>query len=158
VRWINFHDYTEELLGAVFGSFSTTRVHTEVRIPRLEVLTRTAVPLGLILNELATNAIQHGFLPNEEARFSVALECGEADGTSLLTVTNNGRPFPADVSLDHPTTLGLRLISALAKQLEGTLTLQREPVPVFTLRLPMEMRNKNDRQGNGNLDVGCCSE
>jgi PAS domain S-box-containing protein len=145
VRWINLHDYAQDLVGTVFSSFSSAPVHAEVRIPRIHVLTRSAVALGLIINELATNAIQHGFVPGEQACFSVTLANGESDGTFVLTVSNNGRPFPSDVSLDHPATLGMRLIGALAKQLEGSLELRREPVPVFTLRLHMAVRDETGK-------------
>jgi PAS domain S-box-containing protein len=55
----------------------------------------------------------------------------------VLTVSNTGKPFPEEIELDNPKTLGLRLISALVSQLEGTIELQRVPYPVFTIRFPV---------------------
>lgn len=101
-----------------------------------ELHTRTAVPLGLMINELATNAVKHGFTDNTEARFDVALEKDGSGEAYLLRAANSGRPFPDTIQLDNPDTLGLQLISALVQQLEGTIDLKRKPHPVFTIRFP----------------------
>ena len=57
----------------------------------------------------------------------------------LLTLYDNGRPFPETVDLDNPSSLGLQLISALVGQLNGTIELQRSPHPLFTIRFPLEV-------------------
>jgi two-component sensor histidine kinase len=44
--------------------------------------------------------------------------------------------FPEGIDLDNPETLGLRLVSALTAQVEGTIELRRDPRPVFTIRFP----------------------
>jgi hypothetical protein len=51
-----------------------------------------------------------------------------------LTAYNNGWPFPGRIDMTNPEMLGLRLISALVEQIEGTIELQRGPHPVFTTR------------------------
>ena len=98
--------------------------------------TKTAVPLGLIINELATNAIKYGFANGREAVYAVDLRTDASENQYVLTVSNTGNPFPADIGLDNPETLGLRLVTALVQQLRGTIELQREPYPVFTIRFP----------------------
>jgi hypothetical protein len=55
-------------------------------------------------------------------------------GKHTLTLSNNGSPFPAHIDLNNPKTLGLRLLTALVDQLGGTIELEREPHPVFTIR------------------------
>lgn len=55
----------------------------------------------------------------------------------ILTISNSGRPFPEDVDVENPQGLGLQLVSALVAQLQGTLELQREPQPAFTIHFPV---------------------
>ena len=98
--------------------------------------------LGLIFNEIATNAIKHGFNEKEEAVFSIQLEKDKEKNLHTLILSNSGNPFPQDIGLDNPRTLGLRLITALTKQLGGTIDLQKKPNPVFTMRFPT-----GDRRG-----------
>ncbi len=135
ITHIDLREYIQELLSAVF-SFHRKSVAIENTVADISIHTQRAVPVGLIVNELATNAIKHGFTA-EEPRFTVGLEEDKAEGRYVLTVSNTGNPFPETVTLDNPETLGLRLISALVEQLEGTIDLQRNPRPVFTVRFPV---------------------
>ncbi len=132
---IKMEDYVRDLLETVF-SFSSVSVEAVTKITVGELHTRTAVPLGLIINELATNSVKHGFAEDSEARFDVELEKESSGDTYVLRVANSGRPFPGHIQLDNPDTLGLQLITALVQQLRGTVDLQREPHPVFTIRFP----------------------
>ena len=62
---------------------------------------------GSYVNELATNAMKYGFdTEMEEPGFTV--ELNRENDSYVLTVSNNGRPFPEDIQLDNPQTLGLR--------------------------------------------------
>jgi len=96
------------------------------------------MPLGLIVNEIATNAIKHGFNEKEEAVFSIQLEKDKENNQYELTLSNTGKPFPENIGVDNPQTLGLRIISALTGQLGGTIDLKRVPRPVFIIRFPVE--------------------
>ncbi len=97
--------------------------------------TKIAVPLGLIINELATNAVKYGFNlivpPELTVRESIR------DGACTITVTNSGNPFPADVDLDNPTTMGLRLVSMLVNQISGTVALERTPKTEISITFPV---------------------
>jgi two-component sensor histidine kinase len=142
VTRISMDEYIPDLFSTVF-SFSPLRIKAEVQCENVVLPTSTAVPLGLLINEIATNAIKHGFYPEKEAVFTAELHGSEeretADSQELvLMLSNNGKPFPDDIDLDNPQTLGMRLISALVDQLNGKLELQREPHPVFTIRFPIQ--------------------
>ena len=108
----------------------------EIGADHISLPTRTAIPLGFIVNEIATNAVKHGFTDNEEPRFKIDLTTDKADNCTVVTLANTGKPFPEDIDLDNPETLGLQLITALVDQLHGTLELQRKPHPVFTITFP----------------------
>jgi two-component sensor histidine kinase len=131
---IDFRSYIQELLETIFSSFSSRDVTIENTITSCSLPTRKAVPLGLIINEIALNAVEHSFTPEAEARFIVDMRKDASQRGYILTIENTGRPVPAHVDLDNADTLGLQLISALVEQLEGTDELQKEPHPIFTIR------------------------
>lgn len=132
---IEFGRYINDLLPRVFSFYGDSSVSLRTDIDELSLPSDTAVTLGLIVNELATNAMQHGFSGEETPVFTVRLT-RDAPGSEAftLTVANTGRPFPKDLDLENAGTLGLQLITALVGQLGGSVDLQREPHPVFTIR------------------------
>ncbi|MFP4535649.1 MAG: sensor histidine kinase [Spirochaetaceae bacterium] len=136
---IDFGSYVEDLLRSVFSFYSGPEVTIENEISGVRLPTKTVTSLGLIVNELATNAMKYGFRPEEEApRFSLAFETEHDRGDHVLTISNNGNPFPEEIDLQNADTLGLQLISVLVAQLGGTVELERHPTPTFTIRFPAE--------------------
>ncbi|MFP4484208.1 MAG: PAS domain S-box protein [Spirochaetaceae bacterium] len=128
--------YIGGLLSSVFSSFSARPVRIEEDIDHIYIPTKSALSLGLVINEIATNAMKHGFTATGEAVFRVKMKKDRNNGRYEVTLSNTGKPFPAEIDLDNPQTLGLRIVSALTAQLDGTIELQRAPHPVFTIRFP----------------------
>ena len=91
-------------------------VVVEIEADDIELSMDRAVPLGLILNEAATNSVKHAF-GEEGGRISVKLTGGVGYGEARLTISDNGRGY------DEPSNngSGLRLISSLAVQAGGEL-------------------------------------
>ena len=141
---IEFRDYIDDLLQTIFSSFFDKPVTLENTIGNFRISTKKAIALGLIINEIAANAIQHGFLPGADARFTIFMERDDAAASYTLKVGNSGNPFPPEIGLDNPETLGLRLITALVDQLEGTVELRRAPTPLFTIVIPLENGGSGD--------------
>jgi PAS domain S-box-containing protein len=144
VSSIDLRDYVDELLDTLFSSFTAQAVEVSNRVASMSMAPPAAVPLGMIVTELAANAIEHGFDDTGPARFSVSMS-GE-DEHHVLTVSNTGAPFPEDIDLENPQTLGLQLVSALVSQLDGTIEVRRRPSPVFSIRIPsasLEARRAN---------------
>jgi two-component sensor histidine kinase len=108
-----------------------------------------AIPLGLILNELISNALEHAFLPRESGSLWVSLSYhpGRA-GWCDLRVKDNGGGSTAEgwdtedvsggASEAAETRLGLELVRILSEQLGGSLTLVREEGTEFLLTFPAE--------------------
>lgn len=134
VSHIPLRRYVSDLLASSFSIYTGPDVELEVDIPDIRIPTKTAVTLALILNELATNAMKHGFADEATPRFHVSLRRAESPETFLLTVSNSGKPFPEDVDIDRTNSLGMRLVRSLAAQIGGSLELQRRPHPVFRIR------------------------
>ena len=138
VTHIHFKDYAEKILSNVFSASSRSiEVKVTSEVDRLH--SRITVPLGLIINELATNAVKYGFNDAQDALFSLELKRNgneERGGTVqeyTLSVSNTGNPFPDNLDVERPQSMGLRLVSALADQLDGRLEIEREPYTVFTI-------------------------
>lgn len=144
VTRVEMRDYIQDLLKTIFGAYHGGSVRVVNEVEDCAFTSKHAVSVGLIINELATNAMKHGFVLQEEAIFSISLVSttkrnGTTDqngtaNTYTLTVANTGRPFPPDIDIRSGTTLGLRLVVALVEQIAGTIDLVRDPVPEFTIR------------------------
>jgi PAS domain S-box-containing protein len=96
--------------------------------------TDRAIPVGLIFNELLTNAVKYagaGGAP-VEIRISLTSREGEAE----LCVIDNGPGIPAGVDLEAPSTLGLRLVSILASQVKGSIAFDSRSGTKAVLRFP----------------------
>jgi PAS domain S-box-containing protein len=135
---VDARDYFTDLLRSIFDSFAAQPVALDLKLAETRISVRRAVPLGLIVNEIATNAIQHGFHSGGPHVFRATLAEDAERNRIVLTLSNSGGPFPDEIRLENPQSFGLRLISALIEQLEGTIDLQRRPYPVFTISIPRE--------------------
>jgi len=94
----------------------TEGVEIDVEADDLELAIDRAVPLGLILNEVATNSIKHAF-GEDGGRISVRLIAGVGYGEGRLTVADNGRGYETP----HQGGSGLKLTQSLARQIGGSL-------------------------------------
>ena len=133
---IRLKEYIEELLSTVF-SLSGTPVKLESTIEEITVSTQTAIPLGIVINELATNTVKHG-LHAENPRFAISIRHDHVKRLYFIEVSNNGPPFPEELDLANSRSLGLRLISSLVRQLEGSITLTKHPGFSVSIRLPVK--------------------
>ena len=134
---IDMRGYIQEVLDTLFSFFTGYRVEVVNNIEEVQLQPQRAVPVGLIVNELATNAIQHGFNEQEKARFSVHMK-NDNDSVSLI-VTNTGNPIPTEIDFENPHSLGLQLISTLVHQIGGTIATERTPLTKFVIRFPPDL-------------------
>jgi two-component sensor histidine kinase len=136
VSSIDLDQYLRNLLQHVFYSLSPHPVEIEVEAGGLSMDPKWVVPLGLIVTEMATNAVKHAFREDGERLFRITARREEETSGYLLTISNSGEPFPEDRSLENGTSMGLELINSLVRQLKGSIKLQRSPMTTFTLRFP----------------------
>lgn len=116
---VNFASYTERLLSYLRDMYRSS-VRIEADIGEAEFNIETAVPLGLILNELVSNSLRHAF--DDGGTIRVSLE--DTSNGFLLRVSDNGRGLPEGFSLKENAGLGLDLVGGLVRQLDGTLTFE----------------------------------
>jgi len=84
----------------------------------------TAIPCGLIINELVSNALKHAFPQKQKGTITVSMTPSNKDSL-ILTVSDTGIGFPEAIDFRNTTTLGLQLVTSLVEQVEGTITLDR---------------------------------
>jgi PAS domain S-box-containing protein len=137
VSSIDMQDYLAEILTAVF-SFYPEDVEKDIRMNTIVLDTKTAVSVGLIVNEIATNAVKHGFASGKKAKFVMEMFEDSQNKEYCLTLSNSGTALPEYIDICNPPSLGLQLINSLVGQLEGSIELKREPETTFIIRFPVE--------------------
>lgn len=133
---VNVRDYIEEFSAIVLTSFNSDQKNITVKkdLQPFNLKTRRAVPLGLIINELLSNAFKHGFAGLNKGHLLITLEVNENE--VVLKVSNDGNSLPEDFSIEDRQSMGMSLIKTLARQLEGTCKVTQNGWTVFEIRFP----------------------
>jgi two-component sensor histidine kinase len=92
----------------------------------------TAIPCGLIINELVSNALKYAFPGGREGEIRIGLSSDEGDKLTML-VQDNGIGFPKDMDFRNTESLGMQLVITLVEQMEGTIELERKEGTTFTI-------------------------
>ena len=131
---INFSDYIKSLVSDLIYSYTTNFEDINVNMDANEVILDidTAIPCGLIINELVTNSIKHAFPGNKKGNIFIHMQEVEND-EYLLVVGDDGVGLPRDLDVTGATTLGLLLVSTLVNQLEGNLKIDRTHGTIFNI-------------------------
>jgi PAS domain S-box-containing protein len=132
---VNLGKYLQDLVNELAQSngIKSKHIHFQVDADAIDVNIETAMPCGLIVNELVTNAIKYAF--PDCARGQVLLECRRtSDGQILLTVRDTGVGIPAHIDLKKATSLGLRITTNLAHQLKGAVEIDVSNGTCFSLK------------------------
>lgn len=145
---IDFGDYVKSLLLDLFGSYGIDKNLIRLNIDIKDILLNinTAVPCGLIINELVTNAIKHGFpairchesiiqlfASPDGMKSEINVKITKEDDFYVMTVYDNGIGFPEDLNFQNTDSLGIWLVINLAGQLGGTVELEREKGTLFKI-------------------------
>ena len=130
---LNMAEYLNNLVSDILRSYSSvsSKVSSNVDVDDIYLNINTALPMGLMVNELVSNSIKHAF-PEGEGNISIKLEY---DGEKyILTVSDNGIGLPEDVDPFESSSLGLKLVNSLSIQLEGDLSVLGDDETTFILK------------------------
>ena len=127
------------LAPTLFTSYglSADRVRLKVEMETVPMSMNAAIPCGLFMNEVISNALKHAFPDGREGVVTVRL-AWDGGSTAELSVTDDGIGLPPGLDLANAPSLGLQLIGSLAEQLHGQLTVNRVNPTEFRLRIPLE--------------------
>jgi len=137
---LNFADYAASLLQYLWRSYGAQAedVRFNLAVAPVALPIEAAVPCGLILNELAGNALKHAFPSGRDGEVAVGLELDPAGGTLCLRVCDNGVGLPAGLEWRQSRSLGLRLVQMLAGQLRGKVETGPGPGTEFLVTFPLK--------------------
>ena len=119
---------------SLFNSYKVKPQHIRfnVEMNDLQITIDSAIPISLIINELVSNSIKHGFPKGTPGEITIAGR-READ-TIVLSIRDTGIGIPKDLDwMKSKQTLGLRLVVSLVKQLNGTIILDRTMGTAFNI-------------------------
>ncbi|MEP2024457.1 MAG: histidine kinase dimerization/phosphoacceptor domain -containing protein [Reichenbachiella sp.] len=127
---INMKEYIDELSGFLFNSFKPgDKIKQIVESEDILLDVDTAVPIGLIINELISNALKYAFLHAEEGQISISLK--NLGNGCQLQVADTGHGLPE--GFDQKQSMGMRLVHILVDQLNGELQIDQSKGTLFTI-------------------------
>nr|WP_172642224.1 two-component regulator propeller domain-containing protein [Allocoleopsis franciscana] len=127
VEKINFAEYVETLMNHLLLSYKVDSELIQVysNIEPIYLNIDTAIPCGLIINELLSNSLKHAFPNSAKGLINLYFKFDRNKRFTLI-VKDNGVGFPKDFNIQEKSTLGLKLVKVLTQQLEGNIELKQE--------------------------------
>lgn len=124
---IHMPDYVQALCEQLERSYVAPGVQVDIatEVDALNMDVESAVPIGLVLNELVTNALKYSVPNNPEPRLQITLRKPAADHLVLL-VSDNGPGLPDDFAIETASSFGLKLVRSLTRELKGELSMTSE--------------------------------
>lgn len=123
---IRFREYVENLVASLSATFRKPDVRISIEIDDISLDIDTAIPCGLIINELITNSFKHAFRERGSGIIGIKMRGSHSDEQVrpmyTLHLTDNGIGLPEGFEPDNSKTLGLKLVSMFVRQLQGAST------------------------------------
>ncbi len=132
-----YRQYIRDLADHLLTSYTgeSGRVTIGIETDDIPMDIDLSVAIGLIINELLTNALGHAFPEGRRGAIVVSMKRAEA-GLVELSVSDNGIGFPAEIDYRNPGSLGLRIVNILTQQVRGSLSLKRGEGTTFSVTFP----------------------
>ncbi|MEI7663530.1 MAG: histidine kinase dimerization/phosphoacceptor domain -containing protein [Bacteroidota bacterium] len=125
--------YLHSLASIITSTFSGHRISLVTHLEPAGVNIETALPIGLIANELLTNAYKYAFPDHKPGEIDIHLK-KDSDDLYTLVIRDNGVGLPAGFSLDSEKSLGMFIVRLLVEQIDGTLEIDQQQGTAFIIR------------------------
>lgn len=139
LAWVDFADYLRELTENLAASFSpsASEIRFTLEADEIRLAIDAAIPCGLIINELVSNAYKHAFPDGRTGAVNVVLK-RRSPGFIVMRVADTGRGIPLGLDLRRTESLGMQLVFTLAQQIQGEIEIKSSPGEgtVFELTVP----------------------
>ncbi|HOI40778.1 MAG TPA: histidine kinase dimerization/phosphoacceptor domain -containing protein [Methanobacterium sp.] len=130
---IDFEIYLNKMLSAIIRSYRVANsIKLKTKVEGVDMGIETAMPCGLIINELSTNSIKHAFPNRDQGNILVELEC--LDDSYVLTYADDGIGLPENISSVNSKKLGLLVVETLVNQLNGEMEIDRSNGTKFIIK------------------------
>lgn len=127
---ISLQEYFEKLISNIAQGFGNKQVKIQIEIESVDFNIDTIIPLGLIANELVTNAFKYAFKEKESGLLIVKLSPDNGN-TWMMQIRDNGQGVMGDMPSNE--SFGLRLVNLLARQLKGKMNYSFAEGSIFTI-------------------------
>lgn len=123
---IEFYDYVKNLIYNLYNTYSvpTGKIQPVISFRSVYLDIDTAIPCGLIINEVISNSLKYAFPDGRNGRVYINITESEP-GEYLLTIGDDGVGIPKEIDFNNAETLGLKLVKILSSQLSGKVSLVR---------------------------------
>jgi PAS domain S-box-containing protein len=125
ISLIDFSDYIESLAGRLLEVYGVLGkgIDLHINAEKIFLSIDSAIPCGLIINELVSNSIKHAFPKGRSGIIEIDMD--KKDGTYNLIMADNGVGFPENIDFRNTESLGLQIVQTLTSQLGGEIELER---------------------------------
>ena len=125
LKRIDFGDYIQTLSNELFNTYvaDPSLVKLKINVNDIMLDINTAIPLGLIVNELITNSIKHAFPEGRNGEINIDFH--PKDDYYEFLVKDNGIGFPEDLDFTNTDSLGLLIVNSLTEQIDGKIELDK---------------------------------
>lgn len=141
-RGVNMKNYISKLIKNLFNSYNIQpeKIQLKTEISELNLDIDTVVPLGLIINELVSNALKYAF--PDDKKGTVLLRANLENERFILQVSDNGIGLPEGFSLEKTNSMGYQLIQSFVSKLSAQLTVSNENGTFIELSIPQKSIQK----------------
>jgi len=134
---VDFYAYLKALVESLFHSYTTSDSGLTYQVTVEAILNLdAAIPCGLIVCELVSNALKYAFLGRQHG--TIWVELGNQGKNYSLVVKDDGIGLPENFDPESTASLGLRLVTGLVEQLDGKLAVIKETGTIFSIKFPIE--------------------
>jgi two-component sensor histidine kinase len=134
---INFASYLEQLMSSLHSTYCKPgeNIRYKISAEPIKLDVDRAIPMGLIINELVTNAYKYAFQGKKEGNIEICLT-KQPENDLLLSIADNGIGLPEKIDIQKTNSLGLRLVNLLVKQLKANINHERKNGTIIKIWIP----------------------
>lgn len=135
IQHANFVDYIESIVNLLqdsYGGNITIQLNTD-KVEENKIPIERAIPCGLVINEIVTNAIKHAFVDAETTNPTINIDLELKANKTKMIISDNGKGLPEEFDIRNSDSLGLDLVCSLVDQLDGKINLEGKSGTTFTL-------------------------
>jgi len=135
---VDFKEYIKNLASNIFyASKMSGRVKFHLDLDDITLPIDKAIPCGLLINEIVTNALKHAFPENQKGNLRIITHSLDEKNCEII-INDDGIGIPKSFDIEKAKSLGLKLIDMMAKQIDGTLEIIIKKGTEFRIRLSTE--------------------
>ena len=137
---ISFPGYLRSLASVIAGTYNRRDIDLTIEADEVVMDIEASIPLGLIVNEILSNAYKHAFPDERAGKILLRFTSDPDSGFNTLVLKDDGIGLPNLDNLDQYKTMGLKVVQILCHQIEGKLVVANDPGASFTIRFQVSPR------------------